>query len=245
MRAEAQSSGGVDGRKVGFSLSDCCCGSNAFVFRRFAHHQTAICSVACDASSNRGGLGFRHAQIAKLWVRQSAQKRDRLLDHSLDPARAKDLATHPDVRKHHGRHWSDPPQLTLGDRSQTSTRRHSPRLALAKIAKLLTENDKTQLGRVFLNGQTKLSVAVNLITENKCERKTNCTMSFMAHRAVWRKRDFGAGPYMQAARRNLCSSALSTARSRTQKNMPRQQQHASKNGSANTALPPKSVPKFV
>jgi hypothetical protein len=36
------------------------------------------------ASSNRGGLGFRHAQIAKLWVSQSAQKRDRLLDYSLE-----------------------------------------------------------------------------------------------------------------------------------------------------------------
>ena len=72
--------GGADGRKVGFSLSDCCRGSYAFVFRRFEHHQTAVCSVACDASSNRGGLGFRHVQIAKRWVSLSAQKRDRLLD---------------------------------------------------------------------------------------------------------------------------------------------------------------------
>jgi len=42
-------------------------------------------------------------------------------------------------------------------------------------------------------------------------------MSFMAHRAVRRKRDFGAGAYTLAARRNRCSLALSTARSRTQK----------------------------
>lgn len=74
MRAEAQLSGAVDARKVGFSLSDCCRGSNAFVFRQFGHHQTAICSVACDASSDRGGLDFGHAGIAKLWVSPSGQK---------------------------------------------------------------------------------------------------------------------------------------------------------------------------
>ena len=28
------------------------------------------------------------------------------------------------------------------------------------------------MGQVLLNGQTKLSVAVNLITENKCEKKS-------------------------------------------------------------------------
>ena len=44
------------------------------MLRRFEHHQTAICSVACDASSNRGGLGFRHVQIAKRWVSLSLKK---------------------------------------------------------------------------------------------------------------------------------------------------------------------------
>jgi len=99
-------------------------------------------------------------------------------------------------------------------------------VALAKIVKLLAENDKSQIGQVLLNilnGQTKLSVAVNLITENKCERKANCTMSFMAHPAVRRKRDFGAGPYMQVARRKPVLVGSFYGALPDAKNMPRQQ----------------------